>query len=395
MITRTDLTETKSKGYEPTASRGLGGWGATRDPFVRDVVVPQMMRDSRVQISLNYLKGTILSQAKFFVKDNDAPEGANSPVKEYLIEQINRWWNTSINNQMTAFEWGFSGHEVIYKWQSNMLHFSHLKSFKHNDVEPVTLDSELKGILVTGKQQNTKKSIYIGMPKCLWHIQGRQFDPYYGRSRLFPAYDAWQEKNSSGGAMDIRRLYFYKYAFTDGVIYHPTGETPLRGGQMQDNGELARNLAEKLKTGGTLTLPDVRDQNGNRRWEKQPMVSGTAGPEVLQYPEQLKRDIAEGIGVPNELIEAAETGSGFSGRRIPLDAFRGMLSDPLFWLISDLDQQVLRSAVRINFSIAEPNYEIIPFGLVRDQQNDVQAVNMQTGEPENDKVKSFEDNVAA
>jgi len=31
--------------------------------------------------------------------------------------------------------------------------------------------------------------------------------------------------------------------------------------------------------------------------------------------------VREGIGVPNELIEAAETGSGYSGRAIPLEGF--------------------------------------------------------------------------
>ena len=59
---------------------------------------------------------------------------------------------------------------------------------------------------------------------------------------------------------------------------------------------------------------------------------------------------------------ANEGGSGFSGRRIPQQAFQGALSEISFWMVHDMDCQVFRPLVKKNFGI-EPQYEIQPFGL--------------------------------
>jgi len=81
--------------------------------------------------------------------------------------------------------------------------------------------------------------------------------------------------------------------------------------------------------------------------------------------DDLKGDISEGMGVPDEVIEAAETGSGYSGRRIPQNALRGMLSEVANFLIQDLNDQILEPLIRRNFGEV-PDYEIQTFGLVRD-----------------------------
>jgi hypothetical protein len=42
---------------------------------------------------------------------------------------------------------------------------------------------------------------------------------------------------------------------------------------------------------------------------------------LISYIKMLKDEIMYGIGVPPELMEASETGSGYSGRAIPMEAF--------------------------------------------------------------------------
>jgi hypothetical protein len=332
-------------------------------PFVH---VERMLRDPRVEIALSYLKGSVLSLSRFFVDEDD------EEIKEYLVSQINRWWVTSATKQLTSLEWGYAGCEVLYKVLDDRIQFDNTKPFYATDIEAVTQDASFCGIRIQrgfnhtdGSGSNEAK--FIGGPKALWHVYRRERHPWYGQSRLLPAYPPWVEMTSEGGARDIRRLYFYKHAFQGETVYHPPGKTMTETGTPKLNKDIAREIVEHKRSGGVYALPSVFDANsGNRAWEiDHGGDAGGAAMDVLQYPEELRKEIAEGIGVPTELIEAAETGSGYSGRKVPQTAFRGMLSDMVYWLIHDFNEQVLIPLVRMNFDVAEPTHEVIPFGLVR------------------------------
>ena len=67
----------------------------------------------------------------------------------------------------------------------------------------------------------------------------------------------------------------------------------------------------------------------------------------------------------------AEGTGAYAGRRIPMEAFYAMLQEILFWLITDVDQQVLRQLVAVNFG-PQLEYEIVPFGLVTPSQEEQQ-----------------------
>ena len=204
---------------------------------------------------------------------------------------------------------------------------------------------------------------YIGGPKSLWHVHWREVNEWWGRSRLYSAYDPWLELESTGGGRDIRRLYYYKFAFQDDVLTYPDDASPNEMGKMVSNKQLAREMMEKMRTGGTLILPSTRDINGNKLWELVPRQQQTAGPDLLEYVSTLETKILEGMGVPEEVVVANEGGSGFSGRRIPQKGFHGLLSEIVYWMINDFDAQVLRPLVTFNFGIPQPKYTIMPFGL--------------------------------
>lgn len=377
MVTGAQLSQNKSKHYEPSspALYAYGGKSFHRPFFNPADHVPQMLTDSRVEMALWYIKGTLLANSRFWVRDGySKSEESPSEVKQFIVDQINCWWAKSVIKQLTAMEWGYSVHESFYAFRNGMWHFSHLRKFNPIDCHPLIKDGELVGAYIAPSRNSYRESfnkntaIYIGIPKLLWHVQGRQWDEYFGRSRLASAYRPWLEKEGEGGATEIRELYFYKHSFQGEIMYYPAGSSIDSNGKETSNRDLAREFVEKKKAGGSITLPGDRDEHGQRRWELESMEGGKNAADVLAYPEQLKDDIAEGVGVPKELIEAAETGSGYSGRRIPKDAFCGMLSDPLMWLVNDFDEQSLRHLVKKNFGIVDPDYDIIPFGLVEPEE---------------------------
>ena len=119
-------------------------------------------------------------------------------------------------------------------------------------------------------------------------------------------------------------------------------------------------------------FPGTRYEDGGRKWEIDTPSPGPGAAPVLEYHNDLKEEIFEGMGVPNEVAQATETGSGYSGRKVPQEAFMSMLQEIVNWLIYDFDQQVLRPMIHFNFSVKDHPYEIIPFGLLHGSGEDEQ-----------------------
>lgn len=373
------LLKTYTSDYDiPSVSLNEFAYFRNRVPFRLYWDVPAMMLDPRIQMALWYIKGSILSMSRFFVDDGTRPEDTaapteQSPIKQFVINQINRWWRTSVIKQMSAIEWGYSGCEVMYCVKGGLIQFDHLRLIHQRDVRAVTQSGSLVGMAI---ENNTRRGrIYLGGPKSLWHVHQREVNPYYGRSRLKSAFDPWTEMQCQGGARDVRKLYFYRQAFQGDTLYYPPGSYPDENGQLVSNREVASRMLNAMRTGSTVAMPSQFDsQTGHRLWEMVPRPESTGDVGLLTYYETLKKEMAEGVGVPTEVIEASETGSGYSGRRVPKDAFLGMLSDPVNWLVSDFSEQVITPLVQLNFGIDEPDFEIIPFGLVRDDDNNSEDV---------------------
>lgn len=341
--------------------------------------VPLMLEDPRVAISLNYVKGAILSLSKFYVDEGDDSDdpGEGSPIKQFVVKQISRWWQTTAVKMLTALEWGYCGLEPLFHECEGQIHYSGANRFDPNDIKAVTKRGTLVGLEL---KRQSNEPLYLGFPKSLWHVHGREHNPLYGLSKLRAAFRPWGDLYHQNGLIAIKRLYFFKYAFQGETICYPAGTTIFPSGQEKPNVEIAREILEQVRSGGIIALPSTIDAaTGQRLWflEPRPSLSGAA--DLLEEVDRLRIEIAEAIGVPPEIIEASETGSGYSGRRVPQQAFRGMLQDIVYWLVGDFDQQVCRKLVQLNFGIDEPKYEIVPYGLIRDEseeQTDGQVVAM-------------------
>lgn len=353
--------------YEPFA---LHTWfhGDMRRPRFSTRWVARMMADQRVHFGLRMIKGPCLSTARFFVRDPESTEEKNSPIKEYLVQNISRFWRHSASKALRAIEWGYSGNECLFRMINDKVSFDTLKVIHPRDAKLLTLDGEKAGMSV-GNVKGRRGRVYLGGPKCLWHVQNREEHPWYGMSRLFGAFQPWLEFHEDGGAKDVRRLYYHKYAFSGEVGYYPVGRTPdsgsAPGDQTKSNREIMRSMLAKSKTGASIMFPNIRNEDGSRKWEIERPVPGPGSAPILEYHQSLKEEILEGMGVPNEVAQAAETGSGYSGRKVPQDAFFSMLQEIVDWLIFDFDQQVLRPMVEFNFGVKQHPYEIISFGLLK------------------------------
>lgn len=331
-----------------------------------------MLTHPHIQIGLRFIKGRAITRSRFFLEEKD-PD-----IKNFLIQNLTRFWMFSAERAFTALEWGFSGSECLYRMIEGKYYFNMIKNFHATDARVVTnKDGDKIGIKVSNVPSK-KGKVYLGGLKSLWHIQGRQHHPWYGRSILFGAFEPWFESSKDGGGRDIRNLYFYKYAFAGESLYYPPGTTVSSDGTTEEslyilNRDIAREIVEKRRSGAVAVFPNERDENGNLSWQWVPSTPGPGSAPILEYNgDYLKTEILEGMGIPREVIEAAETGSGYSGRAIPMEAFDSTLQDYVNWLVHDFDEQILRPLVKINFGV-EASHNINPFGLSRGTVSDLKT----------------------
>ena len=345
--------------YMPSGYQGLFLFARNRPPFSL-TVIQEMLADPRVIFGLWLIKGPILANSRFFIECED------ENVKKFLIKNVTRFWRNSAARALKAIEWGFSGSEVMYRVEEGAIQFDILKDLHSQDCRCITHDGQLVGLTVRNvPDPHTKQGrhkIFLGTPKGFWHTHWRTHHPWYGLSRLYGAHIPWWEVWSDGGYRDIRRLWFHKNAFEGGTMYHPPGITRTKDNLVISNKDLAREMIEKKRTGGTLTLPNTMGGEGIRSWEYFPPVPNAVPSGLMEYGQSLKEELFEGMGIPPEIFESGGGGlGGFSGRQIPEEAFYATLQEMVGWLISDADQQIFRHLVRLNFG--DVPYEIVPFGL--------------------------------
>ena len=350
-----------SKEYEPPVHSGLGlFWFHNHRPIFHHGWIEAMLIDPRVIFGLHLLKGPILAQSKFFISTK------NMLVKQFLIDQIIRFWRNSALTALRSLDYGFLGTEVIYRSKNLQLHFDTLKFLHPSDTQVVTKEGEFVGILVrnTRNQKDKAKPQYIGLPKAFWTVHNRDWHRWYGRPRLQGAFLPWHEMWSQGGYRDQRRLWFFKNAFNSGIIKYPEGAVPDKNGTLVPNSVFARQLLDYAKTGHSFALPKGSDPS--QEWDYDPPATTPVPEGLLEYGDSLRDEIFEGLGIPPEVAAAEGTGA-FAGRKVPQEAFHSILQQIVQGIITDFDEQVLRNLVHMNFG-ADIDYEIEVFGLMLDPQ---------------------------
>jgi hypothetical protein len=336
--------------------------------------IREMELSPQVLFGLWLIKGPIMTKSRFLV-DCD-----NEEVRQFVVNQINSFWNNGAVQALNAIEWGYSGSEVIYETDEDTqaISYKHLKYFDAQNTKVVTKNGNRTGLLIDNfltLSMQPGKAVYLGGPKAFHHVHWRHLHPWYGRSRLVGAYIPWYEKWSEGGYRDIRRLWFYKNAFEGGIIYHPNGYVKTPDGQLIAYQDLAQSMIEKKRTGGVWAFPSDTDARGNKKWEYQDPKGNTIPAGLFDYGDKLDDEILEAMGIPTEVVRSmGNEGFGSStGRQIPETAFYSILQEEVQWLMFDFVEQVIKPLVQINAALKRMPYEqfrVLTYPLMTDSQEE-------------------------
>lgn len=364
--TRRDLVNPApvAAGYREHATRASHLYHYEERPPFSIIAAEMMQFDPKVTIGLAVRNG-ILSNAE--VKVEDGPPA----IRNFVADLWAMIWRGAATKIIETKNYGFSGFEVIYREEgvgrkySGKIVFDSIRDFHPRDVRPLVKDGRAVGLTVRNCREVGGKRVAIPAPKSLWLTYGDRYNSFYGSALLERAYAPWYEKWTRGGAIKLRQLRMIKDAWIGDQLRYPSNKkTILPDGTEVSYRDVANEIGAMRQSGGVIALPsDVHGTTNQKLWDYVPPTSVDGASQIFEYTHELDGEILEGLEVPAEVLEAASSGSGFSGRSIPFVALLMAIQDEFDDYVRQIDQQIIRPLVRVNFAV-EPSYNLIPTPLL-------------------------------
>jgi DNA topoisomerase I len=298
-------------------------------------------------------------------------KSGSQEIKQFVADTFREIWSSSASKIFRSRYYGYCGYEVVYKNDEQKgLQFGGLLDRHPRDTNPIVHAGKVIGIAVRGMRSASsepkEEPIYLKGMKGLWLTYDTEFSNRFGRPLLERAYPGWYDKATSGGAYDLRRLRCIKDAWIGDVARFPSSKTlVLPDGGAITGKDIMREIIENRASGGVLCLPSDRDENGDYLFDYEPPTTVAPSEVIDHWIRDLDWDIFDGLMIPREVVEAAASGSGFSGRSIPFITFLGYRDLHFAEDVRQLDTQIIRPLVWWRFGAkASSEYQIAPVPLL-------------------------------
>jgi hypothetical protein len=360
MTTGEKLVTSLTEGYKPTLP-----WDFAYAPdglplFQLTANIEYMLWHPVVHTALEYYKSGIAG-AEFEVIC-----GSND-ISKFLEDQTKRFWDRGVPLLQEGYNYGWMGGENVYSDDEGPLKWDCMHQFAPRDIYLLTQCYCPIGMRVKRVPEVGSVDLWLATDKipskALWYTHNPRFGQYYGRSQLWGAWRPWRRAAWKDGAESVIDGGVYRFAYPGPVVRYPDESyesnpgipatvTDSQGNPVRHARDMARMMAEQAKTGASIGLPSVTyppDQGGGNKWEIEWPTGVLNVDPLINYLKQLYDQICYGIGVPPELLQAAETGSGFSGRRIPLESFLDQQQHIADQMLQLFTEQVLKPLVFWNF----------------------------------------------
>lgn len=268
------------------------------------------------------------------------PISQDASVSEFVLTHVEQFWQHGVPLLQEGYPYGWSSGEYIYKESGGMLVWSHLKDFHPYDSFVLTLNRQPVGTRVKNVYNKQTADLWFeskNVPaKACWYSHRPRFNQLHGRSQYLGAWRPWRRLGWRDAVEQVIDAAIYRAGYKGPIVRHPPEDmqtamdgipatrADAAGKPRRSARDVARQLIEWAKAGAGFTLSSAKypqAQGGGDKW-------GVEWPEhvmdvrpLIEAARYLEDQIMLGMGVPPELIRAGGTGSGYSGRSIPREAF--------------------------------------------------------------------------
>ncbi len=291
--------------------------------------VPAMIQDNAVSIGLLTIFGPLFSAQHEVL----TPKGQDPSIKRFIENTLYRFWHHDLGKVLEQYvPYGTAVGEVLYEQDpdTGLWRYCGLDDFNIlYGVQAFRRGRHLSRVKVSGgpmmmpilteetNQPGEVATNELRAPKLFWCAHRTTCGQIYGRSTMEASWSPWGEKVFSHGAVSIRKLWCFANAFRGCWVRYPVGQT-MWNGQMTDNQDIARQIAENAMTGAVGAIPSGTDEQGKPLWEiVDPQQHGDIKG-LIDYPTSLNREIWQGMGVLDEVIAAPDVGAALAGHQGPL-----------------------------------------------------------------------------
>lgn len=309
----------------------------------------QMMNDPQVGLGMSINTAPIM-KAKIELS-------GNPDITKFVEKTIRDIWLFMLPKVVYGYYMTVSGGEVIYERDPNgQTCFKEYRDVHPSDLRILHKNFDFKGLRVQNSRQsslndqNRDDVILIG-PKAFLYVHKRRYGSWEGQSDLRPAFKHWLARADFNGADASARLWFYKNSFGGGTIYHPRGNYTYPGGRTVPYREIALQMGSLITNGNVLAFESIIDAETKQQvWRYEPPVLNGDGKPLLDYVDHLDVRIHRGMGIPDDILsQQSSTGTGYSGKTIPLAVFgqgRTLILRETFFAIKE---QIIDPLVKLNY----------------------------------------------
>lgn len=363
MAASIDLTDNPTARYRRSNTSLM--WNAAahfldNEPWFTWYDVPRMCRDPQIRFGLKMLRSPFQG-CKWEVKSS------YHRVARFVDLTLKHFWQYSLPRLLTNyFKWGRSpgGAESQYDRENRLWKLKCVRAIEPVDAQArVYSEGKRTGQLVGFDLPTDRGCETILRPHAFWFAGGEELCAHHDWPRIAGSFTPWLEKNGRGGARHSRRLWYWRHAFGGGTIRHPNDTIKLPDGSTMHSEDVARQMGDNFLNGSVIVAPNTAHASdkmaGKFAWEFEQPESrpDTAG--MRDYPKDLDEEIMVGLEIPPEVWKASATGSGYSGRAIPMEAWLGGADDLAAQVLNEF-KHVLDSLVQVNFGGKAYEVELIP-----------------------------------
>ncbi len=387
-----------------------------------------MLMHPIVSSALEYYKSG-LSGAEFWggIDPTDPKNPIGKPISmdpnvaSFVVSHVDRFWRVGMPAlQDSGYTYGWGPGEHIYREVNGYMTWSHLKAFQPSDAFVLTLNHNPVGTRIKnirdadnrndqgggdgGGQSGGGQSASSGAmsrasgttdlwfasgavpAKAAWYPHRPRFNQFYGRSQLLGAWRPWRRLGWRDGVEQVIDAAIYRAGYRGPIVSHPqedmqtampgipATQVDSRGQPRRSARDVARQLVEWAKAGAGFTLSSAQyppSQGGGPKWKVDFPEHVMDVRPLIEGARYLEDHIMLGVGVPPELLRSGGSGSGYSGRSIPREAFLEQQQRVADAMLRCFVEQVLRPLVLWNFGAEHSQrFEVHCKSLLQSQASD-------------------------